>query len=141
MRSTPDTSVLVDLQNGMPWARGELERSMKLSGGLYLTAPVFAEFLTGLERASPRPPPEDVEEVLRAANVVPFDEAAARIYAREVARLIEEGKRPPIADAQIAACALAGGFEVVTGDKRDFTRFAGLVVRIVGPKGGHAGHA
>lgn len=135
MRSTPDTSLLVDLQNGMPWARGEMERVIGNSGGLYLTATVYAEVLTGLERASPRPPASDVDEVINRSTVVPFDAVAARIYAREVARLIEAGDRPPVADAQIAACALAGGFEVVTRDRRSFPKFTGLVVRLVGPQG------
>ena len=101
------------------------------SGGLMLTAPVLAEFLTGVELSERRPRQSDLDQVLQSAIVIPFDGVAARVYAREVARLKREGTPAKVMDAEIAACAIAYNLELVTRDARGFPRFQGLRLRMV----------
>ena len=64
--------------------------------------------------------------VLPALRVVPFDVEAARKFGELKAAL--EAKGTPLADAdlQIAAIALVGGHELVTGNVRHFSRVPGL---------------
>ena len=64
--------------------------------------------------------------VLPALRVVPFDVEAARKFGEMKAAL--EAKGTPLADAdlQIAAIALVGGHELVTGNVRHFSRVPGL---------------
>lgn len=131
MAGTVDTCLLIDLQNGVPGARGIIESVMIESGGLILTAPVFAEILTGVERAETKPSQADIEHFVESAIVIPFDAKAARVYAGEVARLLGEGTAPKVMDAQIAACAIASNLELVTRDARGFPRFQGLRLRLV----------
>ena len=60
-----------------------------------------------------------------------FDVLAAREYARLVAARRRVGRPMPIADAQIAAIALASGCAVATLNKRDFEGIEGL--RVIDP--------
>ncbi|MGH2352206.1 MAG: PIN domain-containing protein [Chloroflexota bacterium] len=70
-----------------------------------------------------------VEQVVQSLPVIPFDLAAARIYARIGAELKRDGFTIGAHDLQIAATALARGYSVVTYDLRDFSRIPGLGVR------------
>lgn len=83
---------------------------------------------------SPRSPSRKSERRERIARILsqlqlhPFDEAAARRYAKVRAQL--EESRQPISerDTQIAAVALSRRLTVVTNSAREFGRVAGLAV-------------
>ena len=94
----------------------------------YISATTLGEILYGLER---RPGLEVIRrrleaEVLPRLTVLPFDEEAARIYARLRADL--ERARIPLnePDLQIAAVALSRNLRLLTGNGRHFRRIEGL---------------
>jgi len=70
-----------------------------------------------------------VERALAAIPVMPFDLAAARIYASVWETLRSQGQIIGSQDLMIAATALAHGYEVLTENRRDFDRVPGLIIR------------
>jgi predicted nucleic acid-binding protein len=64
--------------------------------------------------------------VLSAVRVLAFDVDAARKFGELKAGLEAQGKLLPDADLQIAAIALVGGHELVTGNVAHFSRIPGL---------------
>jgi tRNA(fMet)-specific endonuclease VapC len=64
-----------------------------------------------------------VQALLDVVAVVPFDESAARVYARVRAEQIEAAGTPLAEpELRIAATALAHGLTLVTGNERHFRR-------------------
>ncbi len=94
---------------------------------LYLSTITIAEIVYGL-RVLPagkrRRALEDLFEQFVARGfehrILPFDEAAARLYGELMGRRKEIGRPMSILDGQIAAIARANGFAVATGNVRDF---------------------
>ncbi len=66
------------------------------------------------------------QRVLPALRVIAFDVEAARRYGELRAALEAQGTPLADADLQIAAIALGGGHELVTGNVRHFSRVPGL---------------
>ncbi len=94
--------------------------SRTMPGEVAMSAVSYAEVALGSVRH--RPPPEDVlAAFIRAISVVPFDEAAAREYARL------PFKRARF-DRLLAAHALSLGVTVVTNNEADFADVPGLKV-------------
>ena len=89
-------------------------------GELAISAISFAEIALGVETQRP-PPPEVLAAFTAQIPVLPFDEAAARAYARLPFR---RGRF----DRLIAAHALSIGATVVTANVGDFGDVPGLVV-------------
>lgn len=126
-----DTDALSHLLRGSD--RGGLIRKIAAvpPGDRYLSAITVGELLYGLTR---RPVPalrrRFEQEVLARVQVLPFDEAAARVYAR--VRVELEGRRAPLAEAdlQIAAIALSQGLRLLTGNAKHFSRIEGLELDI-----------
>lgn len=81
-------------------------------GDIAISAISFAEIAMGTERGRP-PPPDVVDAFLRAIPLLPFDEAAARTYARL------PFKRARF-DRLLAAHALSIGAIIVTNNALDF---------------------
>jgi tRNA(fMet)-specific endonuclease VapC len=71
---------------------------------------------------------ERVEALLDVMAVVPFDESAARVYARLRADLEAAGTPLAEPDVRIAATALAYGLTLVTGNERHFRRVPALTL-------------
>jgi tRNA(fMet)-specific endonuclease VapC len=69
-----------------------------------------------------------VSAVTATTPVLPYDGDAARIHARERARLDAAGTPVPYEDGQIAGIALSLGLVLVTNNVKDFERFVGLSV-------------
>lgn len=124
----------------------EVERQRRPIGGLVaaddepddwaIAAMTAAELLIGVHRADTEARRAGraafVEAVLARLPVVPFDLAAARVYARLAAQLWSAGQPVAVPDLLIAAAAIAGGREVVTHNLRDFGRIPGLRLRRLG---------
>lgn len=90
------------------------------SGSLAISAITFAEVALGTHRGKP-PPPEALDALLAAVPMVPFDEAAARLYATLPFR---RGRF----DRLLAAHALSLGAAIVTNNVVDFDDVPGLMV-------------
>jgi len=90
------------------------------AGEIVTSAIVFAEVLHGSERGKP-PPLEVLALMAEEIPVLPFDDAAAKAYAKV------PFKRAGY-DRLIAAHALSLGLIVVTENEADFADVPGLVV-------------
>ena len=89
-------------------------------GDIAISSISFAEIAYGTEVGKP-PPPHVLEAFVVAIPIVPFDEAAARAYARL------PFKRARF-DRLLAAHALSIGATVVTNNEDDFADVPGLKV-------------
>lgn len=89
-------------------------------GEVALSAISFAEIALGSELGKP-PPPEILEAFVRVIPILPFDEAAAREYARL------PFKRARF-DRLLAGHALSIGAIVITNNEADFADVPGLTV-------------
>ena len=97
---------------------------------LALSSITLAEILYGIEKSPSRKSErrERIARILSQLQLHPFDEAAARRYARVRAQLEESGQPISERDTQIAAVALSRRLTVVTHNAREFGRVAGLAV-------------
>jgi tRNA(fMet)-specific endonuclease VapC len=60
--------------------------------------------------------------------ILPYDDQAANWHAIERERLTQQGKTPPLLDAQIAAYAAVNHMTLVTRNVTDFEGFQGLLI-------------
>ncbi len=70
-----------------------------------------------------------VEGVLQQFPIFPFDMPAARVHARIWAILSKKGFMIGAHDMIIAATAISLDYDVVTSNKKDFSRVQGLRIR------------
>ena len=124
MRPLPEPTVLRWLD------RQKVER-------LFLASTSLAEILTGIsvmpDGQRKYEMQEDVEEhVARyfSGRILPYDERAARIYARLYSDARTRGRSISMPDCQIAAIAESNGMIVAT---RDVKPFRGVGLRVVNP--------
>ena len=89
-------------------------------GTLAISAITFAEVALGSQRGKP-PPSDALDALVAAVPLVPFDEAAARLYATLPFR---RGRF----DRLLAAHALSLGATIVTNNVADFSDVPGLVI-------------
>jgi hypothetical protein len=93
---------------------------------LFTTAICEAELFYGMERMPAGRRREGLRVAIEAilnglsGRVLPFESAAARVYASLVAQREAAGRSMPQSDAQIAAIAIAHGATLVTRNTRDF---------------------
>lgn len=112
-----DSSIyaMVDAESPVNRHIGELE-----PGEIAISAISFSEIALGTQLQKP-PPPEVLEAFISAIPIVPFDEGAAREYAKL------PFKRARF-DRLLAAHALSMGAVVVTNNEADFADVPGLAV-------------
>ena len=89
-------------------------------GTLAISPITFAEVALGSQRGKP-PPSDALDALVAAVPLVPFDEAAARLYATLPFR---RGRF----DRLLAAHALSLGATIVTNNVADFSDVPGLVI-------------
>lgn len=73
-----------------------------------------------------------VEKVIELLPIFPFDVAVARIYARIWASLVLSGFTVGAHDLIIAATAISMDYTVITSNRRDFEKIAGLRLEVRG---------
>lgn len=127
MGAVIDSSVLIAAE------RGKLDLESVLRGyGDEPVAIAASELLHGVHRAvdaSQRSRREAfVERLLAELPLIPFDIVVERVHARLSAELAAKGSVVGAHDLQIAATALAVGYDVATRDERSFPRIPGLNV-------------
>jgi tRNA(fMet)-specific endonuclease VapC len=129
-----DTTVLIDLSRrpGTPShsrARRRVDELTARGETLFTSRINEAEFLVGPERVRNR-----AEEILRVEGVLAwlqileFDAAAARFYARTKAALLDAGQPVGDCDTMVAAVALANGQMLLTRNPNHFVGVPGLAV-------------
>lgn len=95
----------------------------------FTTAITLGELLYGAERRGSVRLRAAIEElVARVVTVLPFDEAAARVYASLRTELAARGHPLAEPDLRIASIALSLDLTLVTGNVRHFERVPGLRV-------------
>jgi tRNA(fMet)-specific endonuclease VapC len=126
-----DTSVFIEEERRRTPVPDLLDR---LGGTeIALAAITASELLVGVHRAAPearRIQRETyVEQVITNIPTIAFDVNIARVHARLAADMRSSGLPIGEHDLQIAATALALGYEVLTMNLRDFRRVPGLQVQ------------
>ena len=93
-----------------------------------------AELLHGVERANNEARrlrrQAFVEKVIEFLPIFLFDVAAARIYARIWASLVQRGFTVGAHDLIIAATAISLDYTVITSNRRDFEKIDGLRLEV-----------
>ncbi len=130
-----DTNVLSEFMRPRPSARVVAWLDEQPAANIYTSAVSRAEIELGLALM----PKGRRQEVLRdaarsmfeedfAGRCLPFDEGAARHYARIVSARMRAGRPISVEDAQIAAIALEHNMRLATRNTTDFEHIAGLGV-------------
>ncbi len=130
-----DTNVLSEFMRPQPSPRVVAWLDEQSAGEVCMSAISRAEIELGLLLM---PPGKRQEALSLAAQAIfaeefagrclPFDEDAARYYARIVSALTRAGRPISVEDAQIAAIALAGRMPLATRNTADFELIDGLEV-------------
>ncbi|HEX9269545.1 MAG TPA: PIN domain-containing protein [Candidatus Limnocylindria bacterium] len=119
-----DTSILIEHERGAALDLPE--------GEVGIAAITLSELLHGAHRGAARERAireAGIEDLLDTTVVIPFDETVARVHARLWADLAGRGAMVGPHDLQIAATAVALGWELATLDRVAFSRVPGLRLR------------
>ncbi|WP_215396050.1 type II toxin-antitoxin system VapC family toxin [Rheinheimera oceanensis] len=127
MKYALDTNTLIYFFKGM----GKVEQKLlaKAPSDILLPAVVLFELETGIAKSqAPAKRRDQLNELLKVIQIIPFDAKAARIAADVRADLEQQGRMIGPLDNLIAASAKASGAILVTRNVSEFSRVAGLVV-------------
>jgi tRNA(fMet)-specific endonuclease VapC len=128
-----DTSVLIAAERGIFEVDAFVANREEEPFGLSVIT--VAELLHGVHRADSRARRirrnAFVQKVIDLFPLLPFDTAAARVYAQIWADLQKKGKMIGAHDLMIGSTAISLGFKVVTLNRRDFEKIPGLKVEIL----------
>jgi tRNA(fMet)-specific endonuclease VapC len=127
-----DTSVLIAAERGIFEVDEFVANREEEPFGLSVIT--VAELLHGVHRADSRARRIQrnafVEKVIDLFPLLPFDTAAARVYAQIWADLQKKGKMIGPHDLMIGSTAISLGYKAVTFNPRDFEKIPGLKVEI-----------
>lgn len=127
MKYALDTNTLIYFFKGM----GKVEQKLlaKAPSDILLPAVVLFELETGIAKSqAPAKRRDQLNELLKVIQIIPFDAKAARVAADVRADLEQQGRMIGPLDNLIAASAKASGAILVTRNVSEFSRVAGLVV-------------
>ncbi|MBM3495562.1 MAG: type II toxin-antitoxin system VapC family toxin [Armatimonadetes bacterium] len=130
-----DTNVLSEFMRPQPSAMVVAWLDDQPGGEVYTSAVSRAEVELGLALMPEGRRQAALSEAAQAmfdedfaGRCLPFDEGAARHYARLVAARIRSGRPISVEDAQIAAIALAHKMPLATRNTADFEQIGGLEI-------------
>ncbi len=127
MKYALDTNTLIYFFKGMGNVAPKL--LAKAPGDILLPAVVLYELETGIAKSqAPAKRREQLNELLKVIQIIPFEAKAARIAADIRADLEQQGCMIGPLDNLIAASALASGAILVTRNTSEFCRISGLIV-------------
>ncbi|RVU32056.1 type II toxin-antitoxin system VapC family toxin [Rheinheimera riviphila] len=127
MKYALDTNTLIYFFKGM----GKVDQKLlaKMPGDVLIPAVVLYELETGIAKSqAPAKRRDQLNELLKVIQIIPFDAKAARIAADVRADLEQQGRMIGPLDNLIAASAKAAGAILVTRNVSEFSRIAGLAV-------------
>ncbi|SEH56661.1 tRNA(fMet)-specific endonuclease VapC [Rheinheimera pacifica] len=127
MKYALDTNTLIYFFKGM----GKVEQKLlaKAPSDILLPAVVLFELETGIAKSqAPAKRRDQLNELLKVIQIIPFDAKAARIAADVRADLEQQGRMIGPLDNLIAASAKASGAILVTRNTSEFSRASGLIV-------------
>lgn len=124
-----DTNIISEAARPLPHPQ-VIEYMTRYSHELCTAAPVWHELRFGWLRL-PDGQRKDkigryIQQVVSALEVVPYDEAAARIHATIRQECAQAGRTLAFVDGQIASIAMAHGLTLVTRNSKDFQQIQGL---------------
>lgn len=125
MRYLLDTNIISDLIRN---PQGRVATRIRKVGEAQVATSIIvaAELRYGTAKKGSTRLTTQVEAVLDAIEVLPFEEPADRVYGALRARLEQKGHPIGGNDLLIAAQALSQGFTLVTANLREFIRVRGL---------------
>lgn len=130
-----DSSVLIEAER----QHFPLSRVVELAEGgesMGIAALTVSEMLFGVYLAAPSPArsyrESFIERVIDRFEILEFNLAVSRVYARVWADLRRAGNLIAPHDLLIGSTALSHGYDVLTYNIRDFDRIPGLKVRLPG---------
>ena len=120
-----DTNIVSDLIRN---PQGRVAQRIKKVGETQVSTSIIvaAELRYGATKKSSPRLTAQLEAVLGALQILPFDSPADSAYGLIRARLEEAGQLIGGNDLLIAAQAIAFGYTIVTDNQREFARVAGL---------------
>lgn len=127
MKYALDTNTLIYFFKGM----GKVEQKLlaKMPADILIPAVVLYELETGIAKSSaPAKRRDQLNELLKVIQIIPFDAKAAHIAADLRADLEQQGRMIGPLDNLIAGSAKAAGAILVTRNVSEFSRIAGLAV-------------
>jgi len=127
MRRLLDTNILSDLVRN-PQGRIAARITEVGEGAVCTSVIVAAELRFGAAKKGSDKLTDQVERILGALQILPFEEPADRAYAKLRAQLEATGEPIGGNDMLIAAHAISAGCSVVTDNERQFDRVEGLTV-------------
>ena len=127
MKYALDTNTLIYFFKGM----GKIDQKLlaKMPGEVLIPAVVLYDLETGIAKSqAPAKRRDQLNELLKVIQVIPFDATSARIAADLRADLEQQDRMIGPLDNLIAASAIAAGAILVTRNVSEFSRIAGLAV-------------
>ena len=130
MRYLLDTNVLSEAVKTEP-DKSVMKKFERNQDEIVTAAPVWHELQFGCQRL-PRSRKKEVigsflnDIVRRTMLILPYDDRAAELHAKDRARLSSKGIITAFVDGQIAAIAKVNGLILVTRNIDDFKPFSGL---------------
>lgn len=135
-----DTNVVSEIMRPRPELVVLAWVNAQAPGELWLTAVGAAELMFGVARLDDGIRKQQLARTVSAmletdfaGQVLPFDLAAASVYAQLLAQRERSGQPVAMADAQIASVCLAHGAKLATRNQKHFD---GLGLTIINPWGG-----
>lgn len=127
MRYLLDTNIVSDLVRN---PQGRIASKIRIVGenNICTSIIVSAELRYGAEKKRSRRLTAQLETVLNALSIVPFESPSDNVYGNLRCKLERKGTTIGGNDLLIAAQAMALGLVVVTDNEREFSRIEGLDV-------------
>lgn len=127
MKYALDTNTLIYFFKGMGQVAPKL--LAQAPGDILLPAIVLYELETGIAKSqAPAKRRDQLNELLKVIQIIPFDAKAALIAADIRADLEQQGRMIGPLDNLIAASAIAAGAILVTRNTSEFARISGLML-------------